>query len=84
MFWRKQKESGNVDDQRSFAGRSLGIGGLLVGAFVVYLMGGNPVPYLPLNGANVATTKSAPVDSAQRVSAFRTGYEGGKISSCTT
>ena len=49
MDWRGRRESDNVEDQRSFGVGSLGIGGLILGAIVYYLMGGNPLVYLAQN-----------------------------------
>ena len=75
MDWRGRRESDNVEDQRSFGAKSLGIGGLILGAIVYYLMGGNPLVYLAQNagpvieqhqhqnqdprGSNSATSRSA-------------------------
>ncbi len=45
MFWQNGRESSNVEDQRSFGGRGLAVGGgigtLIIGA-IIYLLGGNP------------------------------------------
>jgi len=63
MLWKGRRESGNVEDQRSFGGKSLGVGGLVLGAVVVYLMGGDPLAFLAQNAGNVQ--RSAPVNSTQ-------------------
>ena len=55
MLWNNQRESGNVSDQRGIGGKTLGVGGLVVGAIVYYFMGGNPLDYLAQNVGNVAT-----------------------------
>ena len=52
MLWRNRRESGNVIDRRGM-GKTVGIGGLLVGAVFYYLMGGNPIDYLAMNAGNV-------------------------------
>jgi uncharacterized protein len=64
MLWRGRRESDNIVDQRSFGGKGLGVGGLLLGAVVVYLMGGDPVAFLAQNASNVQP-RGAPVNSAQ-------------------
>ena len=55
MLWNNQRESGNVSDQRGIGGKTLGVGGLVVGAIVYYFMGGNPLDYLAQNAGNVTT-----------------------------
>lgn len=49
MLWKDRRESSNVLDQRRFGAKTLGGGGLLIGAFIVYLMGGNPLAYVAQN-----------------------------------
>jgi predicted metalloprotease len=50
MLWQGRRASGNVLDQRSLGGKGpLGVGGLLIGAVVYYLMGGNPLDYVAQN-----------------------------------
>lgn len=51
MLWKGRRESGNVIDQRSLGGtgKAMGGGALLIGAFFVYLMGGNPLTYITQN-----------------------------------
>jgi predicted metalloprotease len=69
MLWRGRKESENVEDQRSFGGKSMGIGGLLVGAAIVYLMGGNPLAYLAANLDSAAPRPAAaPQEEADKKS----------------
>ena len=53
MLWRGQRESDNVEDQRGVGGKTIGVGGLLIGAVVYYLMGGNPLVYLAENAGSV-------------------------------
>ncbi len=60
MLWRDRRESGNVIDQRAFGAKSLGGGGLLIGAVIVYLMGGNPLAFLAQNMDQAQTQSSAP------------------------
>lgn len=59
MLWKGRRESDNVVDQRSIGGKSLGIGGLLVGAVIYYFMGGNPLVYLAENAGSVSTSSGA-------------------------
>jgi predicted metalloprotease len=63
MLWKGRRESGNILDQRSIGGKSIGAGGLILGAFVVYLLGGDPVAYLNQNAGNVQ--RSAPVNDTR-------------------
>lgn len=56
MIWKGRRESGNIVDQRSMGGKTLGIGGLLVGAVIYYFMGGNPLVYLAQNADSVSTS----------------------------
>ena len=69
MLWKGRRESDNVVDQRSMGGGTLGIGGLLIGAFVVYVLGGNPLAFLAQNAPNVQVGTSqrgpASVDGAR-------------------
>ncbi len=61
MLWRSGRESDNVVDQRSFGSKSLGLGGLIIGAIIYYFMGGNPLTYL---AQNVGNTQIGPSVSA--------------------
>lgn len=63
MLWRNRRESGNVEDRRRLGAGSVGIGGLLVGAFFYYLMGGNPVEYIAQNSGQVQTQKAPTQES---------------------
>ncbi len=49
MLWKNQRQSDNVIDQRRIGGKTIGGGGLILGAIVYYLMGGNPLEYLAQN-----------------------------------
>ena len=49
MIWKGRRQSGNIIDNRAAAGGAVGVGGLLVGAVVYFLMGGNPLVYLAQN-----------------------------------
>ena len=70
MLWKGQRESDNVEDQRSFGGKSLGIGGLVLGAVVVYLMGGDPVAYLAQNAGQVQTQTARPAADEENKKSF--------------
>lgn len=63
MDWRGRRESDNVEDDRGSGfgaiGGSLGIGGLLVGAVIVYLMGGNPLTFLAQNAGPVIESRGS-------------------------
>lgn len=60
MLYKDRRESGNVEDQRRFGAGTMGIGGLVIGAVVVYLMGGNPLSYLMQNAGQIQTNESSP------------------------
>ena len=55
MLWKGRRESSNIEDRGGIGRRvgGVGIGGLLFGAFVVYMMGGNPLAYLAQNAGSV-------------------------------
>lgn len=55
MLWRGRRESSNIEDRGGMGARAGGMGvvGLLFGAFMVYLMGGNPLAYLAQNAGSV-------------------------------
>jgi predicted metalloprotease len=74
MLWKGRRESGNVVDQRSIGGKSLGIGGLLIGAVIYYFMGGNPLVYLAENAGSVSTSTS----SGATQSATESGHDDQK------
>lgn len=63
MLWKNQRESNNVIDQRRSGVKTLGGGGLLVGAILVYLLGGNPLEFVAQNMHSVTT--SAPVSESR-------------------
>lgn len=48
MLWKNRRASGNVIDRRGVGG-PVSIGGLILGAVVYYLMGGNPAEYVMQN-----------------------------------
>lgn len=60
MLWRDRRQSDNVVDSRRIGGAGLGIGGLLIGAVAVYLMGGNPLAFIAQNIGST-TQQAAPV-----------------------
>lgn len=45
MLWKNRRESGNIVDRRSMGAGSLGIGGIVIGAIIYFLQGGNPADY---------------------------------------
>jgi predicted metalloprotease len=59
MLWRNRRESGNVLDQRRIGGKTLGAGGLVIGAIVYALMGGNPLDYIAQNSDQLRTGQSS-------------------------
>lgn len=59
MLWKNRRESGNVEDQRRMGKGTMGIGGLAIGAIVVYLMGGNPLQFLMQNAGQLQTSSGA-------------------------
>ena len=64
MLWKDRRESSNVEDQRRFGvGRAgaMGGSGLIIGAIIVYLMGGNPLAFLMENAGQVSQGPSQTV-----------------------
>jgi predicted metalloprotease len=66
MRWRDQRESDNVEDQRSFSGRGLAVGGGLGGlviVVIVLLLGGDPQALLQqvAESPEVGTQTSRPL-----------------------
>ena len=57
MLWKDQRESDNVVDKRGMGGKTLGVGGLVVGAAIVWLLGGNPLLYLAQNVESVSPSQ---------------------------
>lgn len=66
MLWRNRRGSGNIVDQRRFGGGAMSVGGLLIGAVVYYLMGGNPVDYLAQNSGNIQRQEITPESNEQK------------------
>ena len=66
MLWKNRRMSGNVLDQRRMGAGSMGIGGLILGAVVVYLSGGNPMDYLVQNSVNVQRQEVSPQSEEQK------------------
>lgn len=60
MIWKDRRQSANVLDRRSLSGAGMGAGGLVLGAIVVYLMGGNPLAFIAQNMDQVSV--QAPVN----------------------
>ncbi len=65
MLWRNRRMSGNVVDRRSMGG-PMGIGGLLIGAVIYFLMGGNPAVYLAQNAGSVQRQEATPAQDDQK------------------
>lgn len=59
MLWKNRRSSGNIVDRRSFGAGSLGVGGLVIGAIIYFLSGGNPADYLAQNINNVQRENSS-------------------------
>lgn len=59
MLWKNRRASGNIVDRRAFGAGSLGVGGLVIGAIIYFLSGGNPVDYLAQNINNVQIENSS-------------------------
>lgn len=51
MLWKNRRMSSNILDRRT--GGGLGIGGLIVGAVIYFLMGGNPSHYVAQNADSI-------------------------------
>lgn len=64
MLWRDRRMSSNVLDRRAAGG--LGIGGLLIGAVIYYLMGGNPAVYLAQNARNIQRQEATPKNDDEK------------------
>jgi predicted metalloprotease len=60
MLWKNRRMSSNVIDRR--LGGGLGIGGLLIGAVIYFLMGGNPAVFLAQNADQVQRQEATPVN----------------------
>lgn len=58
MLWKNRRSSGNIVDRRSMGAGSLGIGGLVIGAIIYFLSGGNPADYLAQNVNNIQQESS--------------------------
>ncbi|HXH75899.1 MAG TPA: neutral zinc metallopeptidase [Bacteriovoracaceae bacterium] len=66
MLWKNRRASGNVIDRRG-KGAPLGIAGLVLGAVVYALMGGNPVDYLAQNSGGLMQREEArPANDEQK------------------
>ncbi len=87
MKWAPGRRSENLEDQRGAQpgrmriglpggrGPRLGLGGLVLVAGVVWLLGGNPLEFL-LGGGGLGDTLQAPADSAQGAFDVATGGPG--------
>ncbi len=69
MLWRGRRGNDNVVDQRKFGAGSMGIGGLVIGALVYTLRGGNPLAYVAMNAneARMSNLSTVPSDSGVEV-----------------
>jgi predicted metalloprotease len=65
MLWKNRRESGNILDQRRIGGKTLGIGGLVLGAIVYGIMGGNPLDYIAQNSDQLRTGQSSPAGATR-------------------
>lgn len=65
MLWRNRRMSSNLIDRRS-AGGPLGIGGLLLGAVIYFLMGGNPAVFLAQNSGNIERQEAPAGEDTQK------------------
>ena len=63
MLWKDRRESDNIVDERRVGGKTLGVGGLVVGAAIYWFLGGNPLVYVAQNVGSLRP--SAPVNQAQ-------------------
>jgi len=61
MLWKNRRTSGNIVDRRGLGG-GIGIGGLIIGAIIYTLMGGNPSDFLAQN-AETVQRQEAPAES---------------------
>jgi predicted metalloprotease len=69
MLWKNRRQSTNIVDRRGMGG-PMSIGGLILGAVVYYLMGGNPTEYVMQNSGGMQSQQavSATDDQKQFVS----------------
>lgn len=58
MLWRNRRESTNIIDRRGMGG-GLGIAGLVIGAIIYTLAGGDPVEFLAQNSGSVQRQEAA-------------------------
>ena len=65
MLWRNRRMSSNVLDRRSMGG-PLGIGGLLIGAVIYFLMGGNPAVFLAQNADQMQRQEANPAQDDEK------------------
>ncbi len=64
MLWKNRRMSSNVIDRR--LGGGLGIGGLLIGAVIYFLMGGDPAVFLAQNADQVQEQEDTPVNDEEK------------------
>ncbi len=64
MLWRNRRMSGNLVDRRSAGG--MGIGGLVIGAVIYFLMGGNPAVYLAQNADSIQRQEASPAQDDEK------------------
>src|SRR6478672_6052010 len=58
MIWKGRRGSDNIVDQRRMGAGSMGVGGLVIGAVIYFLMGGNPLVYLAQNAGELQAPTS--------------------------
>lgn len=61
MLWRNRRLSSNVVDRRGMGG-PVGIGTLLIGAVIYYIMGGNPAEYISQNSGGMQQQQVSQTD----------------------
>lgn len=64
MLWRNRRSSSNVVDRRGMGG-PMSVGGLIIGAFVYYLMVGNPAEYVAMNSGSMQRQEARPQNDDQ-------------------
>lgn len=65
MLWKNRRSSGNIIDRRGKGG-ALGIGGLIIGAIVYSLLGGNPAEYLAQNAGSLQPQQNSAAQDDQK------------------
>lgn len=58
MLWKNRRSSENIVDRRAFGAAPLGVGGIVIGAIIYFLSGGNPVDYIAQKLNNIPRENS--------------------------